>query len=135
MNRTRSLTLAAALATLLGVVDIVASLPILAAGRAGMPAMEGLEEMGGPPFAAGVVFLSFGVMALFGAYGLWLNQKWGKVVTIVTRLLFTVVGLGDLVGMVATGKIAFALLTVLYTMLSVLVIYWVLRRERSLVTA
>ena len=129
MNRTKSLTAAAILQFLFGIVDALSALPILAAGSAGLPAPSGVEGASGPPFWAGVLFLILAVATLFGAYGLWINQKWGKTLTIITRVITGIFALGDVVGAALMGGIAVASAFSLYALLSVVVVFLVLRRE------
>ena len=129
MNRTKSLTIAAILQFLLGVADALGALPILAAGSAGLPPQPGFESVGGPPFWAGVLFLVLAVAALFGAYGLWVNQKWGKTLTIVTRVILGLFALGDVVGAAVMGQLGGASAFGLYVLASVVVVFLVLRRE------
>ena len=129
MTRSKSLTLAAILQFLFGVVDALSALPILAAGSAGLPAPSGIEGASGPPFWAGVLFLILAVATLFGAYGLWINQKWGKMLTIITRVVLGLFALGDVVAAAMMGGTAVASAFSLYVLLSVVVVFLVLRRE------
>ena len=76
MNRTKQTTIAAILQFLLSAFGIVASIPFLVQGAAGTEA---------PPFFVIVLAFIFAVLGMASAYGVWKNQKWGKILTIVLR--------------------------------------------------
>jgi len=123
MSRSRSLTLGAILQAVLSIADGMSALPILAAGITGLPARPGHESVGGPPFFIGVFFIIAGVSGLFAAYGLWMNQKWGKVLTIITRVLLSLFALGDLFPAPDPLRLVFGT----YLLASIVVIFLVLR--------
>jgi len=127
MIRSKSLTGAAILQFVLGILDLINSLPILEAGTERRPPQPGVEQVG--PFFMGVVFLILAVATLFGAYGVWINQKWGKVLVVVTRVVTGLLALGDILSGVVAGKIDFAVIGIFYVLASILVIVLVLRRE------
>ena len=127
MIRSKSLTGAAILQFVLGILDLINSLPILEAGTERRPPQPGVEQVG--PFFMGVVFLILAVATLFGAYGVWINQKWGKVLVVVTRVVTGLLALGDILSGVVAGKIGFAVIGIFYVLASILVIMLVLRRE------
>ena len=123
MSRSKSLSVGAILQAVLCTIDGVSAVPILAAGSAGLPPQPGLESMGGPPFFIGVFFLIIAVAGVFGAYGLWMNQKWGKVLTIVTRVIVSLFALGDFFA----APDVLRLLVVAYLLASAFVVFLVLR--------
>lgn len=129
MIRTRSQIIAVVLQVALGIFDVFAAIRILSAGSAGAPPLPGGEEFGGPPFWAGIMFLTLAVATLFSAYGLWIGQKWGKVVTLATRAVLILFALGDLAGTLAIAAYVFAAISAVYVVLSVVVIVVVLRRQ------
>ena len=130
MFRSTSLTIAAGLKVVLGILIAMSAIRILSAGSAGLPPPSGAPPgQSGPPFWAGLLFLTIAIACLFAAYGLWKNQKWGKVVAIVTSAINGLFSLGDLVGFVMTQNYAFAVGFVLVVLAEVLVIVLVLRRE------
>lgn len=77
MNRPTTITVAAVLQFVVSLVGIALSIPVLALGSTGSP-----DE---PPFWAMVIGLALNVAGVIAAYGLWRNQRWGKVLTIFTR--------------------------------------------------
>lgn len=129
MTRSRNLQIAAVLLVLLALFSIVPAIRTLSYGSAGAPPLVGTDESNGPPFWSGIMFLVLGVATLFGAYGLWNGQKWGKVVTLATRAILLLFALGDLVGSVAFSAYGFAALSSVYIAVSLIVVYLVLRRQ------
>jgi hypothetical protein len=127
MTRSKSLIGAAILQFALGILDLINSLPILEAGTDRQLPQPGVPQVG--PFFMGVVFLILAVASLFGAYGVWINQKWGKVLVVVTRVVTGLLALGDILSGVVAGKIGFAVIGIFYVLASILVIVLVLRRE------
>ena len=130
MFRSTSLTIAAGLKVILGILIAMSAIRILSAGSAGLPPPSGAPPgQSGPPFWAGLLFLTMAIACLFAAYGLWKNQKWAKIIAIVTSAINGLFSLGDLVGFVMTQNYAFAVGFVLVVLAEVLVIVLVLRRE------
>jgi hypothetical protein len=129
LTRSKTLIVAAILQILLGLVDMIGAVRILAAGSQGLPPLPGFEDEGGPPFWAGVLFLIFAVAGLFGVYGLSINQKWGKVITLITRVVMGLFALGDVLSMFGASYFGAASGFAVYVLVSILVIVLVLRRE------
>jgi hypothetical protein len=129
LTRSKTLMVAAILQALIGLFDMMDAVRILAAGSEGLPPSPGLEDQGGPPFWAGVLFLIFAVAGLFGAYGIWINQKWGKIITIITRVVMGLFALGDVVSTFFISYYGAAFGFAVYVLVSILVIVLVLRRE------
>lgn len=136
MTRSKTLIIAVVLQILLGLVDMIGAVRILAAGSPGLPPPPGLEGVdSGPPFWAGVLFLIFAVATLFGAYGLWINQKWGKIITVITRVVMGLFALGDVLNTVSVSYYGLAFGFAAYVLASILVIVLVLRRQPKPATA
>jgi hypothetical protein len=130
MTRSKTLMVAAILQALIGLFDMMDAVRILAGGSEGLPPPPGAPpDMGGPPFWAGVLFLIFAVASLFGAYGLWINQKWGKIITIITRVVMGLFVLGDVLNAFSISYYGLAFGFAVYVLVSILVIVLVLRRE------
>jgi hypothetical protein len=80
MNRPNTYTLAAILQLLISLFSVVYAVPILFQGA------TAVEQAGDqPPFFIIVLAFSLGLLGLVSAYGVWRNQKWGVVLTIVLR--------------------------------------------------
>ena len=138
MRRSKSISLAAILLTALGAVEMFSAVRILAAGSAGLPPAPELRAAGiesGPPFWAGLLFMVVAVASLFAAYGLWKNQKWAKVVAIVTSALIGLFAVGDLVGAAMAGLAAAAAAFAGLVLVCAMVVFLVLRREAQPQTA
>ncbi|HQZ72715.1 MAG: hypothetical protein ACH37Z_17975 [Anaerolineae bacterium] len=135
MNASNRARIAAGLLVLSGVFGLVSAIRILAGGSQGLPPLPGAEEMGGPPFWAGLMFFALAVAGLFSAFGLWKGQRWGKVVAIVTCAVNAVFGAGDVLGAVAVGSVAMGVVMGLSVLVYVLIIVLVLRRDPVPTTA
>jgi hypothetical protein len=130
MFRSKSLTIAAGLKVILGILIAMSATRILSAGSAGLPPPPGAPAgQGGPPFLAGLLFMTMAIACLFAAYGLWKNQKWGKIVAIITSALNGLFSLGDVLGLVMQQNYALAVGFALVVLMEVFIIVLVLRRE------
>lgn len=125
MSPSRSLVTVAILQAALSLVELVATLPVLARGSPQL-------GQGGPSFYVGVLFIIFAVSGLFAAYGVWMNQKWGKVLTIIVRAVYFLFGLGDFL---MFPDLTAKLIASIYLIVSVLIVYLVLRPQPKPATA
>ncbi len=79
MTRPRTITIAAILVLAVSLLSVVSEVPNLARGTA-----TGPDEA---PFFMTVLSFSLGLAGVFAAYGLWRNEKWGKVLTVALMAL------------------------------------------------
>lgn len=84
MKRSKQTTIAAILTGIFGIYNIVASIPILAQGAEAVNATAAVDN---PPYFILVLALILGVVALVTAWGLWRNQRWAKIITILIMAL------------------------------------------------
>lgn len=84
MKRSKQTTIAAILTGIFGIYNIVASIPILAQGAEAVNATAAVDN---PPYFILVLALILGVVALVAAWGLWRNQRWAKIITILIMAL------------------------------------------------
>jgi uncharacterized membrane protein (DUF2068 family) len=78
MNRPKTYTIAAILQWLISSLAIIGTIPFLA---------QGPNAAEAPPFFVVVLAFAAGVLGLVSAYGVWRNQKWGVILTILLRAL------------------------------------------------
>jgi len=80
MNRPKTYTVAAILQLLISLFAVVYAIPLVFQGAAAV------DQAGDqPPFFIIVLAFSIGLLGVVSAYGVWRNQKWGVVLTIVLR--------------------------------------------------
>lgn len=135
MTRSRNITIAVILQVALGLFYVFSAVRILAGGSAGGPTLPGAPEDSGPPFWAGIMFLSLALISLFSAYGLWIGQKWGKVLAIVTCVIGVIFALGDLIGTLSLGLYGYAAIAACLIGASIATILLVLRSQPKAVLA
>lgn len=91
MNRPITYTVAAILQLLISLLAVVYAFPILFQGAAAV------EQSGDtPPFFIILLAFSLGLVGLVSAYGVWRNQKWGVILTILLRAVDTLSALPGL---------------------------------------
>lgn len=129
MSRSRSLIIVVIFQVLIALFNTFFAIRTLSAGISGATSVVGGEEIGGPPFWAGIMFLCLSIATLFSAYGLWIGQKWGKIVAIATNALLILFGVGDAVNMLAIGEHGFFALFGVYIAMLVTVLVVILRRQ------
>ena len=127
MNRSRPILVAVAIQGISAVFGLFSSVRILAAGSAGLPVPDGGGSGGGPPFWAGLMFFALAIASLFGAYGLWRGQRWGKVVTLITCGVNAVFMAGDVLHGIQLRSPALALAMGMGVLAYILAIVLVLR--------
>ena len=121
MTRSKSLTVAAILQALLSAFSVVVSLGLVASGSAAIGAAGQT-----PPYAILLFGLITGAIGLVAAYGLWINQKWAKVLTIILRVLDI---LSALPGVLFAPTDVWRAMAITGISLGIIVIALILRRE------
>ena len=80
MKRPMTYTVAAILQMLISLVAVVYAIPLVFQGAAAV------DQAGDqPPYFVIVLAFSLGLLGIVSAYGIWRNQKWGVILTIVLR--------------------------------------------------
>ena len=91
MNRPMTYTVAAILQLLISLFAVVFAIPLVFQGAAAV------DQAGDqPPYFVIVLAFSLGLLGIVSAYGVWRNQKWGVVLTIVLRAVDTLSALPGL---------------------------------------
>ena len=114
MKRTRQTTIAAILQFLLSAYAVVASIPILAQ----------VATDDAPPFVVMVLGFSMSVLGLVSAYGLWKNQRWGKILTIVLRAIDGLLALPGIFFARTPSWWSAALTTVVLSVVLIVLLLW-----------
>ncbi len=78
MNRPKTYTAAAIVQFLLSTLNAIASIPFL---------MRGAATPDAPPFFVEIVLFATAMLGFISAYGVWRNQRWGVLVTIMLCIL------------------------------------------------
>ena len=114
MNRPKTYTVAAILQFLVSVFSVISSVPLLVQGA------NAVDQAGdSPPFFIAILGFGIGLLGLVSAYGVWRNQKWGVILTILLR---TVDGLSALPGILFAPTVGFKIMASLGVLLAVVVI-------------
>ena len=118
MKRPIQITVAAILQVVVGVAGAVFAISVIQQG-----ATSGTTDDG-----PGVMFMAMGfataLLSLVSAYGLWLNQKWGKVLAIVTRAVDGLTALPGLFFAPTTNWQIAALLGVTISIAVIVLVLW-----------
>ena len=127
MTHSKSLTVAAILQLLLSIVAIAASIPLLLLGA------ESVDTAGtSPPYFIAMLGFAIGLVGVVAAYGVWKRQKWAIVLTIVLRAVDV---LAALPGVFFAPTAVWRVLAIGGSILGILVIVLLLRREPRPATA
>ncbi len=119
MTRSRSLTIAAVLLFVYNVYDAVQAIPLLAQGTT----TDG--NMSKPPFAVSLLVFTLAILGIVAAYGVWRNEKWGKVLGLVVtslNILYTLIPL-------LVAPLPIKLIAGGFIILNILILWMLLRRE------
>lgn len=82
MNRPKTYTIAALIQLVVSLFSVVASLPQLVQGANTVE-----QAPDSAPYFIFVLGFGIGLLGLVSAYGVWRNQKWGVILTILLRLV------------------------------------------------
>ena len=114
MNRPKTYTIAAILQGLFSLYAMVTTIPLLARG----------DTAPTPPFFIIVIGFALAVLGIISAYGVWRNDKWGVVLTIIVRAID---GLGALPGLLFAPTLALqisAWVSVLFAIVIIALLLW-----------
>lgn len=88
MSRSRTYTIAAVLAALLSLANVVIALFVLPQGSDKVNSSSNQ-----PPYVVLVIEILIGVLGLVAAYGVWRIQRWGVVLTLVVMIVNVLISL------------------------------------------
>ncbi len=114
MNRPKTYTIAAILQFLLSISAVVSAIPLLARG-----AIDLNQAADTPPYFIIVIGFTAAVLGIVSAYGVWRNQKWGVVLTIILR---AVDGLAALPGLLFAPTLGWQIAAAVGVLSSVVII-------------
>ena len=119
MNRPRTYTIAAILQILFSAFGVVASLPSLAEG-----ARQVDQAAEGPPYIIIVMGVLAGTLGLVSAYGVWRNQKWGLILTLVLSVINCLSALPGILFAPTVGVRLLALTGVVIPIIIICLLLW-----------
>ena len=127
LSRSTALKIAAVLSFLFGAYVFVGAIPYLARGA------DAVNAVGdAPPYFVILSAFIFALLRIIGAYGVWKEQRWGIVVTILANALDTILALP---GLFLAGSMELWLSSAVGTVISVVIIVLCLWRDRKPMTA
>jgi hypothetical protein len=126
LSRSTALKIAAILSFLYGVYIFVAAIPYLARGANVVDAAVAM-----PPYFVIVSAFIFAILRMIGAYGVWKEQRWGVIITILANAIDSILALP---GLFFAGSIELWLSSAISIAVSVVVIVLCLWRDRKDVT-
>lgn len=124
MNRPKTYTIAAILQFLWSVYAIVISIPLLARGTT-----VTAQAADSPPYFIIMSDLIIAVLSIISAYGVWRNQKWGVVLTVILRALY---GLSALPGLLFAPTLYWKIHSWSGVLISIIIIVLLLWPKRKL---
>jgi hypothetical protein len=113
MNRPKTYTIAAMIQFAVSLIAVVETLIALPQGAAALDSVEG------PGYVFTISGLILGLAGLFSAFGVWKNQKWGVILTIVIRAID---GLMALPGVLFAPTLQFKMMASLGVLIAAVVI-------------
>jgi uncharacterized membrane protein (DUF2068 family) len=123
MKRPLTTSLAAILTLVVNIYSIVFSIPVLARGFTAT-----VEANDSPPYFIMVIAIILGVLGVVAAWGLWSNQRWGKILTIIVTSLN---GLSALPGVMAAPTDRLRVEATVFVVISIVILVLVLWPTRQ----
>lgn len=127
LSRPTALKIAALLSLLMGIYSIVAALSYLAWGAA---ALNQADDA--PSYFMLILGFTLSIISIVGAYGVWQNQRWGVVLTLLTNVMNALMAMPGILFAPTTYLWVSATIT---TVLGIVIIILCLWRERQSVLA
>ncbi len=127
LSRAMALKIAAVLSVLLGIVSIVNTLPLIARGATGV-----VQSSDSPPYTILMVGLLTGVIGIIAAYGVWNQQRWGIILTLLVNLIN---GLGAVPGILFAPQPGLRITAVFTVVVTILIVVLCLWRQRNTAVA
>jgi hypothetical protein len=123
LSRPTALKIAAILSFTLGVIDFVLMLPFLSRGESGPELAQDA-----PPYFIIFSAFVFAILRIVGAYGVWKEQRWGIILTILANAIDSILALP---GIFAAPTMEFWLSAIISITVSVIIIILCLWRDRK----
>jgi uncharacterized membrane protein (DUF2068 family) len=114
MIRPKTYTIAAILQFLVSVLGVILMFPLLVRG-----ANEVSQSSDAPPYVVIMMAFVVAILGLVSAYGVWRNQRWGVILTIILRV---VDGLFALPGIIAAPTLSLMVSAAIFVVLSIAII-------------
>lgn len=96
VSRSTALKIAAVLSFLMGVYNVVATIPLITQGSAAID-VDNKVGVENPPYFILVMGLILGVLAIVAAYGTWKQQRWGIILAIIANAVSGITALPGLI--------------------------------------
>jgi hypothetical protein len=119
MNRPRTYTIAAILQFLSSAFAVVASIPGLAQGATSFN-----QTTSGPPYVVVLIGTLVGAMGIVSAYGVWRNQKWGIILTLMLCVINGLLTMPGILFAPSAGVKLFAASGVVFQIIIIALLLW-----------
>ena len=123
LSRAKALRIAAILSLLIGLVGFFGALPLLARGATGANLATD-----SPPYVILLLGFVFAILRMTGAYGVWVKQRWGIVITILANAIDSILALP---GIVFAPTLGLWLSATIATLVSIVIIVLCLWRDQK----
>jgi uncharacterized membrane protein len=121
MKRSIQTTIAAVLSALFGIFNIAFSVPALALGAEEANAQAAINN---PPYFILVLGIIMGGIGLVAVWGLWKNQKWAKIATLVIMAMGILGALPGVLWAETTGLRMAAIAGVVLPLIIIVLLLW-----------